>query len=307
MGHFGEQLDSFTEFDDHIYLLTKDARVYVLGKQLDYPLLGLGEKLVNITTPTEVVELRGQTIVQICSGEHHRMALNTKGQVFAWGRNNHGQLGVGDRVDHFRPVLVQLVGHNVSYLQCSKVSSFALTRTGQVLAWGGNTLGELGLGTYDDQVVPARVEFGEPVSRLASAHLLVTVAITANSSAFIWGIDGMSRPTPVELPKNVKSIVTNIFDYYVLTEDGLVFVSTKDDKTKVAPLKKQADIRFQTVFVDRNIDLIVGEDKDNYFYFRVGSQDFVNLTRAHSMAETFYNVAGAYLPFMVKLTNETLY
>ena len=40
-------------------------------------------------------------IVQIATGKEHVLALDSKGRVYSWGRNDHGQLGHGEfeRVD----------------------------------------------------------------------------------------------------------------------------------------------------------------------------------------------------------------
>ena len=36
-----------------------------------------------------------EIVAQIASGEHHSVALTKGGQVFAWGDNTFGQLGLG--------------------------------------------------------------------------------------------------------------------------------------------------------------------------------------------------------------------
>lgn len=39
-------------------------------------------------------------IVQLATGKHHVLALDIKGQVFSWGKNDKGQLGLGIDNDH---------------------------------------------------------------------------------------------------------------------------------------------------------------------------------------------------------------
>lgn len=45
-----------------------------------------------------VPSLRGATISRIAAGSDHSVALTQDGRVLAWGRNSHGQLGLGARV-----------------------------------------------------------------------------------------------------------------------------------------------------------------------------------------------------------------
>jgi alpha-tubulin suppressor-like RCC1 family protein len=39
--------------------------------------------------------LGAETVAQIASGDRHSLALTKGGQLFAWGDNTFGQLGVG--------------------------------------------------------------------------------------------------------------------------------------------------------------------------------------------------------------------
>lgn len=47
----------------------------------------------DLILPEQVVALDAQIIVAISCGEAHTLALNDKGQVFAWGQASDGQLG----------------------------------------------------------------------------------------------------------------------------------------------------------------------------------------------------------------------
>lgn len=42
----------------------------------------------------QVVALDAQNIVAVSCGEAHTLALNDKGQVYAWGLDSDGQLGL---------------------------------------------------------------------------------------------------------------------------------------------------------------------------------------------------------------------
>jgi SCF-associated factor 1 len=46
--------------------------------------------------PTPLPVLENKTIIQIALGDHHHVALTSKGEVYTWGEGSNGQLGLGD-------------------------------------------------------------------------------------------------------------------------------------------------------------------------------------------------------------------
>lgn len=55
--------------------------------------------------PTRIKELdpyEGDYVVQIDGGEHHSIARTREGLVYCWGRNDEGQLGLGDTYGDYR-------------------------------------------------------------------------------------------------------------------------------------------------------------------------------------------------------------
>ena len=74
------------------------------------------------------------------------------GDVFAFGRNDFGQLGHGDCVDKRLPELVtSLRGARVASLACGQYHTVVATREGAVLACGKNDWGQLGLAHHIEQ------------------------------------------------------------------------------------------------------------------------------------------------------------
>jgi E3 ubiquitin-protein ligase HERC4 len=67
-------------------------------------------------------------------------------QVFAWGHNSAGQLGLGDRRDRHSPTVVDaLWALPVVQLAAGDAHSAALTSNGHMFIWGSNHFGQLGL------------------------------------------------------------------------------------------------------------------------------------------------------------------
>jgi regulator of chromosome condensation len=41
-------------------------------------------------------------LVEVNGGEHHSIALTKQGKVYCWGRNDEGQMGLGDIYGEYR-------------------------------------------------------------------------------------------------------------------------------------------------------------------------------------------------------------
>jgi alpha-tubulin suppressor-like RCC1 family protein len=110
--------------------------------------------------PVEVSLPSGVTVTSVRTSCAHTLALTSAGQVLAWGDNQFGQLGDGTTTGSDLPVQVSLPpGATATAVRPGCVNSFALTNTGQVLAWGYNKEGELGDGTTVNSDAPVPVMF----------------------------------------------------------------------------------------------------------------------------------------------------
>jgi len=113
--------------------------------------------------------LQGKTVVAIAAGRAHSLALCSDGTVAAWGDNHYGQLGDGTDSDRWVPVEVNtgptsaLTGRTVVAIAAGEEQSFAVCSDGVVavvvvvVAWGGNTYGQLGDGTIEQRTMPVAV------------------------------------------------------------------------------------------------------------------------------------------------------
>ncbi len=91
--------------------------------------------------------LSGKTVTAVAGGGDHSLAV-ANGQVYAWGYNTQGELGNGTTTASNVPVSVLssvLSSLNVTEVAAGLESSYALTDTGRLFAWGDNTDGELGI------------------------------------------------------------------------------------------------------------------------------------------------------------------
>jgi len=63
--------------------------------------------------PQQVLVIAGHFIDDVSVGSEHTLALTCDGQVWAWGSNSDGQLGIGHTVAVREPQLVGGLGSNL--------------------------------------------------------------------------------------------------------------------------------------------------------------------------------------------------
>lgn len=112
------------------------------------------------------------------------MALKKDGSLWAWGSNNHGQLGDGTKVKKLEPVKVMM---DVSKVYISPIKSMAIKKDGSLWGWGNNDNGDLGDGTYKDKYSPVKIMEGVSLASMGSGHVM---AIKKDGSLWIWGENG---------------------------------------------------------------------------------------------------------------------
>jgi alpha-tubulin suppressor-like RCC1 family protein len=97
-------------------------------------------------------------VTAVGAGMYHSAALTATGQLFTWGSNSKGQLGLGAKYDLvFSPTLVDcLAGVPLAGFACGAFHNLAASVSGAVFAWGANSHGQLGLGDTEDRLVPTQ-------------------------------------------------------------------------------------------------------------------------------------------------------
>jgi alpha-tubulin suppressor-like RCC1 family protein len=139
-------------------------------------------------------------VVGIAAGKLHGLAVLSTGEVVAWGGNASGQLGDGTTQNRTVPVFVLEPGGSQILSGIARVAggvanSYAVTRDGEVLAWGDDQYGACGDGVAGSpgvQVVPTWVRGTGGVSRLSgvtavSAGYGSACAVLSGGTFVCWG------------------------------------------------------------------------------------------------------------------------
>src|SRR5262249_10806271 len=132
----------------------------------------------------------------IRAGCEHSLALTSTGEVLAWGANRDGELGNGSTTPSDVPIPVPLtVGTTVKAISTGQTHSLALTSTGQVLAWGDNESGQLGIGTVTrSSTTPVTVKLpaGTKAAGVAATQF-DSLTLTSTGQVLIWGDNGFGE------------------------------------------------------------------------------------------------------------------
>ena len=92
--------------NNHTVALKKDGTVWVWGKN-DCGQLGNGSTDRRSLRPVMVEGLTG--VISIKAGMENTIAIKEDGTIWAWGKNDFGQLGEGSMDNCFSPVQI-LIG-----------------------------------------------------------------------------------------------------------------------------------------------------------------------------------------------------
>ena len=136
-----------------------------------------------------------KTIIAIVAGSSHTLALDSTGQVHAWGLNTYGMLGNNTTVQSTIPILISafgsIVGKTIVAITAGGNHTVALDSVGQVHAWGYNTSFELGNNNQTQSNIPINVSsFGSIVNKtivMIAAGFSHTVALDSTGQVHAWG------------------------------------------------------------------------------------------------------------------------
>lgn len=144
-------------------------------------------------------------------GDSHCVLLTTRGEAWAWGINDYGQVGVADVTNNFISVPAQIaISESVALAACGADYTLLLTSKGHVFACGQNNAYQLGTGTTNVYKTPTRITLlPELVTSIAAgdAH---SVFCGVSGSVYSCGFAGFGCTGQGESPPECVEIPTRI-------------------------------------------------------------------------------------------------
>ena len=191
-----------------------DGSLWVWGENSDKGKLGLN----NRTTYSSPVQIPGSWSY-LCNGteEHSNYAINTDGELYAWGSNNYGQLGQNGPVNTHRSSPTQIPGTTWNGLGGGNGTLLATKTDGTIWGWGDGRGGQLGQNQQGPTIrysSPVQIPGttwaagGQSKSYMGGAVGFTktdgTLWMTGGSGGYgLVAIDGgnnVSRSSPVQIP-----------------------------------------------------------------------------------------------------------
>ena len=215
---------------------TIDENGVVTGKTLGYTTITGYNSKNGLKAKAIVNVYRNQegaiTVPIVGQGYGNTITLKEDGTVWATGKNDYGQLGVGDTTNRNTSVQVKIDENtyleNVIKIDVTDNTTIALTKTGEVYAWGKNEFGELGLGDRTYRSYATRVKgidgngYLENIIDVANGDEN-SYAIDKNGNVYGWG-DGnyhqiddttTSRTTPTQMSDCTNAISVSAGECFV--------------------------------------------------------------------------------------------
>lgn len=189
---------------DHacVLFLATDGKLYGCGYNAD-------GSCGNGTTATQTVPVRCGALtdiihVAISGVQHSVLAVQSNGELWVWGANAYGQLGLGDVTPRQTPILHPSM-HNVAKTAiCAgypagtgtpTASGYVLKSDGTIWSTGNNSVGQLGMGDTTD-----RTSFTQIVSpkffteiRTGDGRYPMVAALTNAGELYTWGYNGYGQ------------------------------------------------------------------------------------------------------------------
>jgi alpha-tubulin suppressor-like RCC1 family protein len=211
---------------------TAPSTVWTWGSN-DFGQLGNGTTSATPSGPAAVAGV--SDVVEMEGGREHIVTLTASGQVFAWGSNENGQLGVGGTANRTVPTQVSVPcgAGGVSQVAAGHNNTLARCADGRVFSWGLNSDGQLGDGTRTVRRTPVQVQGVTDAVDVASGRDM-SYAIRADGTLLAWGDNAFGEigdgtrtdrltPVPVSGLTQVTSVAGGRDHGLALRADGSVW------------------------------------------------------------------------------------
>ena len=232
----------------HAIAVDTDGHVWTWGYN-NYGQLGNGTTSGTTLQKQQVKSPDGkgvlENIVSVAAGDSYSVALDKNGNVYTWGYNGYGNLGLGNTDYRTLPVKVDNL-QGIIKIAAGNVSTFAIDNNNHLWAAGYNGYGNLGDGTTGDKTQFTKLQTIENVAEVSVSPTNSTIALLLDGT--VWGFGhnannqltnvGGAIPQQLQGPdgalKDITSIGTGYYTGYAITSEEKVVAWGLDNYSQLA-------------------------------------------------------------------------
>ena len=233
---FGDESYEFTTTEEKIATISDNGTVTATGIGSTFVKAHNKEYDLYAATKVNVQGDEGSTFPKLSTGANFTVALKANGEVWAWGQNNYGQLGLGDNSNRNEPTQTWI--NDAIDVSAGDNFTLVLRKDGTVWSSGYNGHGELSQGDRTNRNEFTQVMLDED-NYLTGIKSIVAgytsgYALTEDGHVYGWGYNYYSqmgiqasgdRYYPVQMLKvsNIIQIAAGDCSVYMLDASGNVW------------------------------------------------------------------------------------
>ena len=227
-----------SSFNESSLFVTIDDKVFGIGWNND-GVCGQGHDKW-IKDPLIIIELNGQNVKEFFNGLDFVLCLTSDNKLFSWGKNDHGQLGIGCVIKYrnYEPQLIQYFGDKkIVQVCCGERHSLVLTEEGVVYGWGDNWFGQTGVGLRSYKMISSPIQWNIE-NKIIKIHCseYQSFAITESGKVYCCGWNDHCQlgsqlrkdeyvfsPRLHDINWKVESVITSRTNTYFVTFNGDIY------------------------------------------------------------------------------------
>lgn len=255
---------------NHTLAATKDDRLLGFGNNSDHQ-LGVSSD-TNFQVPIDITGLPGGKIKKIAAGADFSVLLLERGDVYVWGSNSDGQLGLGNDVHETGTPTHLAVADKIVNIECGYYHTAMVSSSHKLYTFGETEFGKLGTRSSENNLLPCEVILPPTVNvdkiACGGSH---TAFISMDQRLFTFGggfhgelghgedIMQLDSPKPLEFfnDKKVCQIYCGENFSSVVTTEGMLYSFGDGRNGKLGLNSEEFSNQFLPVLCDKLIDYSV--------------------------------------------------